>query len=260
MTLEQAILGELEAVEGERVRRAAVPGLGASVEALKAYQQQRFAKTYPDLLASERYGAAARFFLEELYGPRDFTGRDRQFARIVPTLVRLFPTEVVRTVERLARLHGLSEQLDSAMAESFADASAAWDARRYVQAWVAVGRPEDRRRQIAWTLEVGRSLDDLVGKPLLSRSLRLMRAPAQVAGLGDLQRFLEAGFEAFRAMRGASGFLRVIAQREEALLALLFDPRTPDLLRTGDGEEGGKVEAGGERSRDELAGILGQFP
>ena len=38
---------------------------------------------------------------------------------------------------------------------------------------------------------------------MLRNSLRLMRGPAQVAGLGDLQAFLESGFETFRAMRGA---------------------------------------------------------
>jgi len=49
-----------------------------------------------------RYGPAAHFFLEELYGPRDFADRDTQFARVVPALVRLFPREIVATVAILA--------------------------------------------------------------------------------------------------------------------------------------------------------------
>ncbi len=55
-------------------------------------------------------------------------------------------------------------------------------------------------------------------------SLRLMRGPAQAAGLGDLQRFLEAGFEAFGAMKGAQAFLGWIGERERALAAALFAP------------------------------------
>ena len=74
------------------------PELQAKVLLLKAFQRQRFARTYEDLLDTPRYGAAARFFLDELYGPTDFTRRDAQFARVVPALVRLFPPEVVETV------------------------------------------------------------------------------------------------------------------------------------------------------------------
>lgn len=248
MDLESVILGELRLVEAERARRALSPGLAYRVEMLKDYQQRRFAKTYPDLLGSDRYGAAARFFLDELYGPRDFTGRDRQFARIVPTLVKLFPVEVVRTVERLARLHSLSEQLDTAMAASAFEDMTAWRGGEYVRAWREVGRPEDRRRQVAWTIEVGRSLDHLVTKPLLGRSLRLMRGPAQLAGMGELQRFLETGFEAFRGMRGAAGFLRVVAEREEHLLKALF---AEGLDCSGSGAPAGSPQ---------MEDLLGQLP
>ncbi|MFN5164419.1 MAG: FFLEELY motif protein, partial [Pseudomonadota bacterium] len=110
------IIEHLNAVAAERIRRARDPALGARVRALKAWQHARFQHTYADALASPRYRAAARFFLDDLYGPHDFTQRDAQFARIVPGLVRLFPHELVRTVLTLGELHSLSEQLDSATA------------------------------------------------------------------------------------------------------------------------------------------------
>ena len=53
-------------VATERDRRAAQPGLPERVTALKAFQQRRFSRTYADLLASARYGAAARYFLGAL--------------------------------------------------------------------------------------------------------------------------------------------------------------------------------------------------
>src|SRR5882762_8934506 len=93
----EAILANLKVVAEERALRAVTPELAAKVAALKEYQQRRFSHTYADLLATERYGAAARFFLVELYGPNDFSRRDTQFARVVPALVRLFPSEVVQT-------------------------------------------------------------------------------------------------------------------------------------------------------------------
>ena len=215
------ILAELQTVERERERRAADPALGAAVVALKAYQQRRFAGSYADLLASPRYAAAARFFLDELYGPKDFSQRDAQFARVVPALVRLFPDEIVRTVEVLARLHAVSETLDSTMATHLLGQSV--DARAYVRAWQLTGQPAQRDLQIDYTLRVGRDLDRLTRRPLLRSTLHLMRGPARAAGLPALQQFLEIGFDTFKDMGGAAEFLGTVESRERALARALFD-------------------------------------
>jgi hypothetical protein len=217
----QAILRDLAVVDAERRRRRADPALAAAVAALKAYQQQRFRHTYADLLASVEYAAAARFFLEELYGPRDFSDRDAQFARVVPAMVRLFGADIVDTVAALAALHALSEQLDSRVA---AILDVPIDAAAYGRAWRGAGTPAERERQIALTLRVGNDLERLTRKPLVRHSLRLMRGPAAAAGLGALQSFLECGFETFRAMRHPGHFLGCIATRERALADALFAP------------------------------------
>jgi len=217
-----AILEALQQVDAERARRDADPALHERVLALKHYQQRRFATTYADLLGQARYAPAARFFLDELYGPRDYRARDAQFARVVPALVRLFPEDVVHTVRTLSALHALSESLDSAMGRLLPEA--ALDAPSYVRAWQACGRSADRDRQIELTLEVARSLDGYTRNPWLRNSLRMMRGPARVAGLSELQRFLEAGFDTFRGMRGADVFLEAIESRERALAARLFAP------------------------------------
>ncbi len=223
--LGQAILADLHTVQQQRQLRAQNTGLAACVQQLKAYQHARFAHTYADLLASSRYGPAARFFLEDLYGPGDFTQRDTQFARVVPALVRLFPADLVRTVATLAALHALSERLDTAMAATAAaGAGNIWSPDSYQAAWRASCTPAEREQQIALTVEVGHSLDRYTRKPLLRQSLRLMRGPATAAGLGTLQTFLESGFDTFRAMGGADSFLSTIAQRERELAASLFGP------------------------------------
>jgi hypothetical protein len=216
------ILAALAAVEAERLRRAGTPGLDATVAALKSWQQRRFARTHADLLVHPRFGRAARFFLDELYGPQDFARRDAEFGRIVPALVRLFPDDVVRTVEALAEVHALSERLDGAMAGPLG--SPAFDAPAYVRAWQATGEPQARERQIERVMAVGRSLDRHVRSLVLRASLKAMRGPARAAGLGTLQAFLEAGFDAFAAMRGADEFLRTVERRERALGARLFEP------------------------------------
>jgi hypothetical protein len=134
--------------------------------------------------------------------------------------VRLFPAEIVRTVVALSELHALSETLDSAMARRLT--SDRIDAGTYVRAWQAACTAAERETQIRDMLAVGEALDRYTRNPVLRHSLRLMRGPAQVAGLGALQSFLENGFDTFREMGGAGDFLRTIARRERELVAALF--------------------------------------
>lgn len=216
----QLILGLLREVEVERAARAADPQLAQRVRALKHYQHERFQHTYADLLAIPRYAKATGFFLEELYGPGDFSKRDAQFARVVPALVRLFPREVVLTVQTLGELHALSERLDTAMGRSVPDGPV--DLAAYVKAWQAVSTPAEREAQIMLMRRVGDALDAYTRNPFLRHSLRLMRGPARVAGLPELQAFLECGFDTFREMHGASEFLDIVVQRERTIAASLF--------------------------------------
>jgi hypothetical protein len=96
------------------------------------------------------------------------------------------------------------------------------DYSTYKAAWQAVGRPTDRDAQITLMRRVGDALDGYTRNPLLRHSLRLMRGPARLAGLPELQAFLEIGFDTFREMRGAREFLDTVVSRERAMAAELF--------------------------------------
>lgn len=214
------ILQHLKVVDTERERRLAQPELMPRIIALKAYQQRRFSLTYADLLQSARYGPAARYFLDELYGPADFTRRDAQFARVAPAMARLFPKELATTIVTLAELHALSETLDTAMGVELA--SARIRAVDYIGAWQRVDRAQGREHQIVLTLDIAGHLDRITRLPLLRNSLRLMRGPARAAGLAELQRSLEAGFDTFRSMKGAQEFIALVGSRERDFAATLF--------------------------------------
>ena len=71
--------------------------------------------------------------------------------------------------------------------------------------------------------DVGAGLDRVVAKPLIYTTLKLLRRPAQAAGLGAMQQFLEVGFTAFRHMKGARYFLDTIAYREQRMITRLMD-------------------------------------
>jgi hypothetical protein len=219
-----SILKLLHLVQLQRQQRASSAGLQAQVSAIKAYQQRRFSHTYSDLLNSPRYGGASHFFLNELYGPQDFAERDTQFARVVPALVKLFPKDIVETVQLLAELHALSESLDTDMGRALTNGpeQAKVEAGSYVNAWQTVGRASDRELQIALTVRLAQALDRLTHKPLLRHSLRMMRGPARAAGLESLHALLECGFDTFHAMNGAQDFLATVSERERVLAAALF--------------------------------------
>ncbi len=217
----ERILANLKSFDDERRQRSSVAGLDERVRALMAYQHRRFAHTYADLLKVPRYADATRFFLDDLYGPHDFTDRDAQFARVVPALVRLFPANVVHTVRLLSQFHALSERLDTGLASALSTTEI--DAPSYQRAWRATGEPRDRARQIELMLEIGHALDRYTSSMVLRHTLRMMRGPAKAAGLSSLQVFLENGFDAFRALKGASDFLSTIERRERRLVERLFD-------------------------------------
>jgi hypothetical protein len=49
-----------------------------------------------------------------------------------------------------------------------------------------------------------------------------MSGPARAAGLGELQQFLENGFDTFRAMKGSQEFISIVELRERAIASSLF--------------------------------------
>lgn len=206
-----------------RLGRANQPALEQACLEIKRFQAQRFRATYADLLQSPRYRSAARFFLQELYGEQDYAQRDQQFARIAGTIARLFPQAVVETAASLAEVHALTEQLDDSMARDWLAAGAATVQARYIQCWRMVGNRPARLRQLDVVMHLGRELDRLTRMRGLRGLLKMMRAPAAAAGLSSLQGFLEAGFDAFAEMKGASEFLSLIEKRESVWINALFD-------------------------------------
>lgn len=226
MNTAQTIREAVTEVQRLREESRLLPDIGTAVGRLKRFQARRFSGTYADLLASDAYGAAARFFLEELYSERDYGERDAQFARIAGAVEKLFPKDVAETAAALAQLHALTESLDHGMAR-LAPMDGHDDIAGYVRAWKAVGRREDRQRQLQDVIAMGAELARLTRLPGLRTMLRMMRGPASAAGLSALQRFLESGFDTFASVAkqrgGAERFLQTIREREEQLMELLFN-------------------------------------
>lgn len=204
--------------------RAHERGLAQAVHAIKRLQAQRFRGTYVDFLARPQFAPATRFFLEELYGEHDFSERDRQFGRIAGALERMFPAAVSSLAVDLAETHALTEVLDHELASHWmTQAEDTPAALRYVNSWRQTGAHEDRLRQLTVVQHMGSELQRLTRNASLRLGLKMMRRPANLAGLSALQGFLESGFDSFAAMRNPDEFLQAIQTRERRWIDAFFE-------------------------------------
>lgn len=224
MTHEEAVarlVGELDRAEQARAT-SADPAFPERRTAFRAWQAARLARTHADLLASPRFGAAAKFFLSDLYGPQDISVHTQQVRRIVPVMSRTLPATALETVADAIELDALSEELDATMIAALGEKAETLDASAYAEAYRSIGHQQQRARQIDLIGRLGRSLDRLTRQPFIGAALKMMRKPAELAGLGALQSFLERGYAAFRVMRGGSDFVEIVAGRERAISEAMF--------------------------------------
>ncbi len=229
-------LKKLEALRGTVSLAIHDTAFFSRVKTVKAWQQQRLKRTYPDLAADVRYGPATMFFMDELYGIKDSALRDRDLIRMYPTIKRVLPQFAYDAVSKALELDVISEEFDQMLAKKIGDEVIT--EANYAEAFRQAGTKKDRLRQVELMRAVGAKLDVVVKKPMIYSTLRLLRTPARLAGLSNMQQFLEAGFTSFRHMNGAEYFLNTIAEREIALIERLYSghPAPFELLRANENE------------------------
>ncbi len=214
-----ALRRDLQTLAAQRRAAHLDPAARAARDALRRFQSERMVPTHADLLAAPQSAAAARFFLDDLYGSKDVIQRDADIERVLPTMERLLPLPALATIAEAIELDALSDALDAALA---ARLGPDFDAAAYADAYRAEPRAA-RERQLRHVESVGNALCALVRVPLLGGTLSMMRGPAKLAGLGELQSFLERGFAAFKAMPRPRDFVATVVERERQLMQRLYD-------------------------------------
>ena len=216
-----------------RLHSRQAPELKRALNQIKTFQSNRFAATYSDLLAQPLFAPACNFFLEEIYGPKDFEQRDAEFARIATAVERLFPQSIVKIAVTLAELHALTEQLDMRMAQVALNMpktakSEPLSEDLYREIWQKVGSNDERLQQLTNVMQLGADLEKVIRLPGIRFTLRAMRGPAKVAQLSQLQAFLETGFDTFAALarkpQGVEDFLAKVYERESLWIQKMNHP------------------------------------
>ena len=156
-------------------------------DCLRQWQADRLGRTHRDLLESDRYGPAARFFLTDLYGPGDSARRDADVMRVMPTAERLLPESGHKVLAQAIELDALSEELDYLMVVALRRIGGLnpITAEHYTIAYRAVGEQARREHQITLVSQLGMTLDRLARKPLLGQPSSWSRARPIWRGLAS---------------------------------------------------------------------------
>ncbi len=192
---------------------------------LRRWQAARLRGSFAHFLDDPARRPAAEFFLGDVYGDRDFTRRDADIARVLPTMQRLLPQKLLRTVADAIELGALTQALDLRMAQALGEIAPKrrrLDVALYAQAYREVGLPRLRARQIALIVAVGGGFGRALKLPGVAALLAFSRGPAKLAGLGELQGFLERGVAAFEELGDADAFVVEIGRDERRASERLF--------------------------------------
>ncbi len=225
----QLLLGH---VAGERVE---VNNTGPSEEMvmLREWQANRLRQTYDDLLHSQQYGRASAFFLSDIYGAQDFSQRDADAENAYNSMRKYLPDRLLTTLGKAIQLNHLTQDLDARLLNVLVNqlhVDGDIKIEQYAEAYRICDNYDARAYQIDLLMELGSGLDTLIRIPMIGLILRAARRPANRAGWGELQSFLERGFTAFKEMGQASPFLQIVEERERMILDKIFasDPNPFD--------------------------------
>lgn len=192
---------------------------------LRRWQSARLKHSFRRFLHDPRRRPAAGFFLTDVYGERDFSRRDSDIARVLPMMRRLLPDKLLGTVADAIELGVVTQTLDLSMVDvlqRLAPRRRRLDEALYAEAYREVGDQAARARQIALIGKVGRGFGKALKLPGVAALLAFSRGPAKLAGLSELQGFLERGFGAFETLGDVEDFIREIELEESGLSQRLF--------------------------------------
>ncbi len=201
-------------------------GLSPQMTLLRQWQSARLAHTHADLLANEEFGAASRFFLIDIYAPRDFTQRDHDVERMHRFMLKILPAKMLRPLTRAIKLNTLTQNLDARLLDALVNDLRISDEItevQYAEAYRICNNYDNRVQQIEMVSEIGRELSRIAHLPFIGATVKLMHRPAYQAGWNELQDFLEHGLAAFKRMKHTEQFLDTIAGRERLILDRIYD-------------------------------------
>lgn len=206
---------ELKNSKAEYERIHSNPDLVTAVTAVKDFQKERLKGTHQDYLDNPDTTQAAQFFLNELYGDKDFSVYYKDLDKLLPTIEKMFPAAALNIITKALSLNLLTEKLDNQLAEKL---GSHFTEQQYWQAYKEIGTFGDRVRQLHLLQEIGQKLIKVSDMPLIAQLLKVMSIPAQQMDLMNLHNFLKDGFYVFKNTKNPQFFMKNVCDREMHIL------------------------------------------
>ncbi len=213
---------DLENLRHKRIKAGAMDPQEAL---LRAWQSDRLARTYADLLQQPRYRPAGLFFLRDVYAARDFAQRDHDIEQMYAFMRRFIPATYLRPLMLTVEVNSLTLTLDQQLIHAMVSQLGVTDTiteEQYAQGYRLCDNYDERVHQIDLVYEIGDLLDEVVHSPFAGTALSIAKGPARRAGWGELTDFLETGYKAFKRLQGADIFLNTIRTRELEILDRIY--------------------------------------
>lgn len=196
-------------------------GLADELARLREFQGRRIAHTYRDFTAQPQYAPAMQFFLQDLYGARDYTQRDHDAERIHNFLKKFMPAEMTQLAADAIDLSRLTNHLDNTLSAILVEQLGAPEHLTddlYAEAYRRSDNYRERRRQIELLVTVMHDSAETARFTLTGPALRMAKGPALAAGWDEMFSFLERGYRAFKPINKAQPLLDAIHERETRIM------------------------------------------
>lgn len=203
-------------------------GLMSTIKAVQIWQCKRLLASHDEMHQQKRFAPAVEFFINELYGPNDFSQRDQDIARIVPKMSKFLPEKALQSLATALHLNTLSFELDFTLAKHLVDLKINRDT--YADAYIRCDNLVKRQQQIDYIRTLGNDLADVVKMKGISSLLFISRKPAKIAGVIVLHEFLEKGFKSFKNLGNVQDFITPVINKEHQILQQLANPNIPNPL------------------------------
>jgi hypothetical protein len=203
-------------------------GLMPSIRAVQAWQCKRLLVSHQDMYQQKRFKPAVGFFINELYGPNDFSQRDQDIARIVPKMSKFLPEKALQSLASALYLNTLSFELDFDLAKQLLNTEINRDT--YAKAYISSDNIANRQKQIDYIRTLGNDLAEVVKMKGISSLLFISRKPAKMAGVLALHEFLDKGFKSFKNLGDVEDFITPVVNKEHQIMQQLANPNSPNPL------------------------------
>ena len=203
-------------------------GLIPTIRTVQAWQCKRLLVSHQGMYQQKRFRPAVEFFINELYGPNDFSQRDQDIARIVPKMSKFLPEKALCSLASALHLNTLSFELDFDLAKELVDTEINRDS--YAKAYINCDNLANRQQQIDYIRTLGNDLADVVKMKGIASLLFISRKPAKMAGVLALHEFLEKGFKSFKNLGNVEDFIIPVVNKESEIMQQLANANAPNPL------------------------------